>query len=156
MWPIVTKQFIDDYRDMLFALKSAEADFLIIGTYALGVHGLVRATKDIDIWVRPTAENAERVWKALLKFGAPLQGVAKEEFATPGIILQIGVAPIRIDITTKIDGVDFESSWQNRIKSELFGVEVNVIGRDDFIKNKRATGRGQDHVDIDRLESLDQ
>ncbi|MEM1353544.1 MAG: hypothetical protein AAGC44_07365 [Planctomycetota bacterium] len=151
----MSMQGIDDYRDMLLALRSAEAEFLIIGTYALGVHGLVRATKDIDIWVRPSPENAERVWQALLDFGAPFHGVTQEDFSKPGIILQIGVAPIRIDITTKIDGVDFESSWKNRIKSELFGVEVHVIGRSDFITNKRATGRAQDNVDIDRLESLE-
>lgn len=151
----MTPQLTDDYRDMLLALRSAEADFLIIGTYALGVHGLVRATKDIDIWVRPTAENAERVWRALLDFGAPLHGVAQDDFSKPGIILQIGVAPIRIDITTAIDGVDFESCWHNKIKTELFGIDVYVIGRADFVKNKRATGRSQDNVDIDRLESLE-
>lgn len=142
----------DDYHDMLYALKNAGAEFLVVGGYAMAAHGLLRGTKDIDIWVRATPENAKRVISALIEFGAPLNGINESDFAVPGSIYQIGVAPVRIDLLTKIAGIDFDSAWLSKIDSELFDVPVPVIGRDALILNKRTVGREQDLLDVKNLE----
>jgi len=91
-----------DFRDMLFALSSADAEFLLVGAYALAAHGLPRATGDMDIWIRRSEENAVRVWRALRRFGAPLTGLTKDDLKTPNLVVQIGVAPRRIDILTSM------------------------------------------------------
>lgn len=142
-----------DFSDMLSALNAERAEYLVVGGYALGVHGWPRATKDIDIWVRPTAENAERVLRALLRFGAPLHGLVAADLARPGSVFQIGVPPQRIDILTTIDGVKFDDAWPHRTSAEWDTVRVPVIGRAQLIQNKRASGRRQDLADIERLES---
>jgi hypothetical protein len=111
---------------------------------------------DFDIWVRPTAENADRVYAAIVKFGAPLHGLTAEDLTTTGLIYQIGVKPTRIDILTALSGVDFESAWRRRIEAIVDGESYFVIGRDDLIANKRASGRPQDLLDADRLERLPQ
>ena len=145
----------DDYRDMLLALRNAGVEYMIIGGYALAVHGFLRATKDIDIWVHPTEDNAERLWTALVDFGAPLDHISPSDFAKPGIVLQIGVAPVRIDLITKVDGVDFAAAWEEKIESELFEVPTQVIGRDSFISNKLASGREQDLRDVEMIRKLE-
>ena len=142
-----------DYRDMLSALSAECAEYLIVGAYALAAHGHPRATGDLDIWVRPTLENARRVWRALVAFGAPLRDLTEEDLCAPGTAFQIGVAPCRIDLLTSIDGVTFEDAWASRKEIEVEGVRLSVIGRDEFIRNKRATGRPQDLADVARLES---
>src|SRR5687767_6219961 len=106
-----------DFRDLLSALNDAGADYLVVGAHALAAHGHVRATKDLDVWVRPSPPNAERVYEALRAFGAPLTSLSVSDLATPGIVFQIGVAPIRIDILTAIDGVTFEEAWPARVTS---------------------------------------
>lgn len=141
-----------DFAEMLSALSDAGAEFLVVGAHALAAHGRPRATGDLDVWVRPTAENAAKVWAALARFGAPLSGVRKDDLATPGLVFQIGVEPVRIDILTAIDGVDFEGAWQRRLVVEIDGLKVPLIGRDDLIRNKRAAGRPQDLADIAALE----
>jgi len=104
-----------DFKDLLFALNDAGADYLVVGAHALAAHGHVRATKDLAIWVRPELANAQRVYGALDAFGAPLASLSVGDLATPGIVFQIGVAPIRIDIITAIDGVTFEEAWPARV-----------------------------------------
>ena len=99
-----------DYRDMLSALSEAGVEHMVVGAYALAYHGLPRATGDIDIWVRCSRENAQRVWAALKAFGAPLGDLSLDDLETPGIVLQIGVAPRRIDILTSIDGVEWDAA----------------------------------------------
>ena len=141
-----------DYSDMLSAFSEEKVEYLLVGAYALAAHGLPRATGDLDLWVRPTSENAIRAWRALMRFGAPLEGVAEDDFRTAGIILQIGVAPCRIDILTTIDGVTFDDAWPSRMVIEIEGIDVSVIGKDDLLANKRAFGRPQDIADIARLE----
>lgn len=96
-----------DFRDLLAAFNARGVDFLIVGAHALAAHGLVRATKDLDVWVRPEPANAERVLAALADFGAPLQDLTVDDLSKPGLIFQIGVEPIRIDVITAIDGVAF-------------------------------------------------
>jgi predicted nucleotidyltransferase len=144
------------FAEMLRALSDAGADFLIIGGYAVAAHGFVRATLDIDIWVRPTRENAVRVMRALIEFGAPLHGMTEQDLTTPGMIYQIGVKPSRIDILTAASGVGFDEAWAARISTTIDGREYPVIGLSELIANKRASGRPQDLTDIDRLEKQNQ
>jgi len=145
----------EDFKDMLQCLLDAEAEFLLIGGYALAAHGYPRATKDIDLWVDASSENAPRVAAALRAFGAPSHGIREEDFATPGIVLQLGIPPRRIDLTTKVDGVVFEQCWENRETVEIDGLEVPLLSRKNLIENKKATGRPQDLLDVDVLESPD-
>lgn len=141
-----------DYRDILSTFNEEDVDYLIVGAYALAAHGLPRATGDIDIWVQSHAENAPRVWQALVRFGAPLSGLSESDLSSPGLVFQIGVAPSRIDILTSIDGVDFADAWKDRLEVAIEGLDVHVIGRDHLIIYKRAVGRPQDLADIARLE----
>lgn len=142
-----------DYRDMLNALSAEGAEFLVVGAYALAVHGQPRATGDIDLWIRPTPENAARVWRALQRFGAPLRGLTVADLTTDDIVYQIGVAPRRIDILTSITGVAFEEAWQSRVSTEVDGVRFSAIDAGNLLKNKRASGRPKDLADAAWLES---
>ena len=144
------------FVEMLSALSDAEADYLVIGAHALAAHGYARGTRDLDIWVRPTPQNAARVWRALLEFGAPLDRLTVEDLSSPGTICQIGVEPSRIDLLTEPAGVDFEASWQRRLTVTVNNREFAFIGRDDLIASKRAAGRPNDFRDIEELEKLPQ
>jgi hypothetical protein len=143
----------EDFRDILVGLADAGVDFLIVGAYALGFHGAPRASGDIDLLVRPSADNAARVVTALLAFGAPLaaHGVSAEDFARPGTVYQIGLPPRRIDILTEITGVGFDEAWASRVVATVSRRTVNVLGREAFLKNKLATGRPKDLADAARL-----
>ncbi len=127
---------------------------LLVGAHALAAHGVVRATGDMDVWVRATPENASKVWRALLAFGAPLQELTERDLATPELVFQIGVAPYRIDLLTSIDGVSFEEAWAHRTTVRVEGHEIPLIGRADLLRNKRATGRLRDLADAEELEKL--
>lgn len=111
-----------DFRDMLFMLSEEGADFMLVGAYALAAHGLPRSTGDMDLWVRCSVENAERVWRALRRFGAPLLDLTLDDLKTPDIVFQIGVAPHRIDLLTSIAGVEFEEAWPERTEIEVGGM----------------------------------
>lgn len=125
---------------------------MVIGAYAISAHGCPRATGDIDLWVRTEPANAQRVYAALARFGAPLKNMSVEDFATMGMIYQIGLPPVRIDVLTEISGVTFDEAWPNRVEAEIEGLRVNVIGRDDLIANKKASGRPKDAIDVAMLE----
>lgn len=142
-----------DFRDLLRAFVDHEVRFLVVGAYALAVHGRPRATGDLDVWVEPSATNADRVLAALREFGAPLHDLTRDDLARPGVVFQIGLPPLRIDILTQISGVEFSQAWPRRSEADFEGVGVAVIGRDDFLTNKRASGRPQDLVDVERLAS---
>jgi hypothetical protein len=141
-----------DFREMLSALSGEGADYLLVGAYALAVHGVPRATGDMDLWIRPTVENARRVHAALARFGAPLGDLSERDLVTPGTVFQIGVAPNRIDVLTSIDGVEFADAWTARRVAHVEGMDVPVLGRQHLIRNKKATGRPQDLADAARLE----
>ena len=141
-----------DFRDLLAEFNAAGAEFLVVGAHALAAHGLVRATKDLDVWVRPTSANAERVIAALAAFGAPLHDLTADDLARPGLIFQIGVEPIRIDVITAIDGVEFDDAWPDRLEARFADQTVAVLSRKHLIVNKRAAGRDQDLVDVKWLE----
>jgi len=137
---------------MLSALNDAGAEYLVVGAHALAAYGLPRATGDFDIWIRTTANNVELVWEALEAFGAPRRKLTKKDLCTPDNIYQIGVAPHRIDILTSITGVEFDEAWKNRTQTNIDGLSVAIIGRQDLVKNKRATGRPKDLADVAWLE----
>jgi hypothetical protein len=125
----------------------------MVGAYALAFHGFPRATGDIDLWIRRSDENAQRVWRALKRFGAPLFDSTMSDLKTPGLALQIGLAPRRIDILTSIDGLEFDEAWPDRKQVEIEGLILSVIGRAALLKNKRATGRLKDKADVMWLEN---
>lgn len=141
-----------DFKDLLSAFNEHLVEYLIVGAHALAAHGHVRATKDLDVWVRPHPDNAPRVLAALSRFGAPIAGLTLDDFSLPGLIFQIGIPPIRIDVITAIDGVEFNEAWTHRFQSKVGGLAVSVLSRDHLIRNKKAAGRLQDLADIERLE----
>jgi hypothetical protein len=141
-----------NFRDILAALSVEGAEFLVVGAYALAVHGLPRATGDLDIWVRPTDANARRVWQALLRFGAPLASMDAMDFQSPDIVFRMGLPPSQVDILTSISGLSFDEAWPNRVEYDLEGIRVFVISRGDQIRNKRRTDRPKDKLDADWLE----
>ena len=140
-----------DFLDLLRAFIDRNVRFLIVGAYALGVHGRPRATGDLDVWVDPTAENAANVMAALEQFGAPPSQVRAEDFSRPGIVFQMGLPPLRIDVLTELSGLTFAEAWPTRTQAAFGPVIADVIGREAFIKNKRATGRARDLGDIEAL-----
>ena len=144
----------DDYRDLLAALVAEQTRFLVVGAHALAVHGYPRATVDIDIWVEPTAENAERVWRALAAFGAPLADldIDRQDFTRPDVVAQLGLPPNRIDILTGVSGLTFEQAWNGRVEAPVEGVTVPVLGLEDLVTNKASSGREKDRADIRGLE----
>jgi predicted nucleotidyltransferase len=142
-----------DYKEMLQCLLEENVRFLLVGAYAVAVHGFPRATKDIDFFVWATPENAANLMRALNKFGAPLDDISESDFSSEGIIFQIGNSPRRIDIITNISGIKFEQAYANRKAILIEGIEVPVISLQDLIANKRASGRMQDLADIEKLES---
>ncbi|MEZ4301209.1 MAG: DUF6036 family nucleotidyltransferase [Polyangiaceae bacterium] len=140
-----------DFRDLFAALSARAAEFLVVGGHAVMLYTQPRYTKDLDVWVRPTLENAERVHRALSDFGAPLTNVTVEDFATPGTIFQIGIAPNRVDVLTTLEGLDFEHAWQARTSSTYGGVPIGVLAAEDLITNKQAVARPQDLIDVAAL-----
>jgi len=144
----------EDWTDVLVALLDAGARFLVVGAHALAVQGIPRATQDLDVWVEPTPENADRVWQALIRFGAPLSEleVDRTDFVRPETVVQIGLPPNRIDLVTGITGVrQFELAWEARAESRVAGRTIPFLGREALVANKRATGRLKDLADLEAL-----
>jgi len=142
-----------DFRDMLSAFVGEEAEFLVVGAYALSVHGVPRATGDLDCWIHRTRENATRVLQALRQFGAPTDDLTISDLLTADLVLQIGVEPNRIDILTSIDGVEFDDAWRERLIAQIEGLPVPILGRQHLLANKRAVGRPRDLADVAMLEA---
>lgn len=141
-----------DYKDLLSIFNAERVEFIVVGAHALAAHGRIRATGDLDVWVKPERQNAQKVLAALRSFGAPLGDLTMEDLTREGTVFQIGIAPLRIDILTSIDGVGFEEAWQRRYQTSFAGVPVAVLCAEDLIRNKRAVGRPQDLADLDWLE----
>ena len=144
----------DDWADALVALVAAGARFMVVGAHALAVHGVPRATQDLDVWIEPTKENADRVWNALARFGAPLEALrlTPADFQRPGTVIQIGLPPNRIDVLTEITGVsDFAAAWEDRVEREANGTMIPFLGRETLLRNKRAAGRLKDLADVEAL-----
>jgi hypothetical protein len=144
-----------DLTDLLREFNAQAVEYLIVGAHALAAYGHVRATKDLDIWIRADQDNAERVLTALTEFGAPLADLTKDDLTQPGTIFQIGIPPLRIDILTAIDGVTFAEAWTERFETRFGGERTFVISLNHLLKNKNAAGRLQDLADIERLQQKD-
>jgi hypothetical protein len=138
----------EDFSDLLLEFVAAEVRFLIVGAHALAAHAEPRATGDLDVWIARDPENARKVFAALASFGAPLDKVSVDDFTSDDLIFQIGVVPRRIDVITGIDGVSFEDAWPHHIELSINGISVPVIGRAQFLANKRASGRPKDIGDV--------
>ena len=143
----------DDFRDFVAELLRSGARFLIVGAHAVAVHGVPRATVDLDVWIDASPDNARKLWTALAAFGAPLESLALREsdFIQPDTVIQLGVPPYRIDVLTSLSGVGFGEAWPDRIEADFAGVLAPFIGREALIRNKRASGRHKDLADIEAL-----
>ena len=141
-----------DWLEFLGALRSESTKFLLIGAHALAYHVEARLTEDLDVFVEPTLDNARRLHRALEAFGFAGLIDDPEQLAKPDRVFILGQKPWRIDILTGIDGVSFEEAWASRVKVDFHGVRLHVIGRDVLLKNKRASGRKKDGVDVALLE----
>jgi hypothetical protein len=150
----------DDWFDLLSALLDAEARFLVVGAHALAAHGVPRGTQDLDVWIEPTRANAERVWRALSLFGAPMESLhlSMDDLTRPDVVIQLGVPPTRIDLLTGLSGVsDFESAWKGRLSLQVRSSVVPFLGRAELTATKRAVGRPKDLADLHALgEPLDE
>ncbi len=140
-----------DFRDLFRALNESDVRYLVVGAYAVMYHTEPRYTKDLDIWVEPSPENARQVWQALSAFAAPLQVVTLEDFTNPDIVFHMGREPNRVDILTGIADVEFASAWKRRIRTTYDDQRIWVLNRLDLIRNKRAAGRPRDLLDARKL-----
>lgn len=140
-----------DFKDLLRIFNEEDVEFLVVGAHAVIHFAEPRYTKDVNIWVGTSPENARRVFRALGRFGAPLAGVRESDFTQEDLVYQMGVVPNRIDIMMGVDGLHFPDAWRNRIKATYDGVPMNLLSREDLIRNKRASGRPQDLLDLERL-----
>jgi hypothetical protein len=135
----------------LRAFCARDVRFLVVGAHALGFHGAPRATGDFDLFVEPLEANARRVLAALDEFGAPLLDLKLADLLRPGTVFQMGVPPYRIDLNTELTGITFAEAWEGHGVAEVEGLEIPVISRQALIRNKRATGRPKDLLDLELL-----
>ncbi|MGA7524181.1 MAG: nucleotidyltransferase [Acidobacteriaceae bacterium] len=142
----------NDLRELLLAFNEHGVEYLLVGGYAVGVYAEPRATKDLDIFVRPERLNSEAAYHALAAYGAPLTEVTPADFCNdPDSVFQIGQPPLRIDLLQKIDGVTFDEAWSKRTEAFIDGVPVHVISAEHLIRNKLASGRLQDLADAEAV-----
>ncbi|HBX76563.1 MAG TPA: hypothetical protein DEG43_02860 [Acidimicrobiaceae bacterium] len=141
-----------DFVEFIECCARRDVRYLVVGGYAVAAHGHPRATKDLDIWVLIDPTNAERLILALNDFGMSSVGLRAADFLEPEVVVQLGYAPIRIDLLTTISGITFDECWPKRVMIDVGGVEAGFISVEDLIANKRAAGRPQDLVDADLLQ----
>ncbi|HLY01174.1 MAG TPA: nucleotidyltransferase [Candidatus Cybelea sp.] len=148
-------QLHSDWIALLREFNAVGVEYMVVGAAAIGYHAVPRATRDFDVWVRPSPGNARLVYRALAVFGAPMDQVSVADFERDDTVWQLGVEPLRIDVLTGIEGVEFDDAWPRRDHATIDGLDVPVISRRDLIVNKRAAGRHQDLADLELLgESL--
>ncbi len=145
-----------DFVDFLRLLTEKDVDYLIIGGFAVGHYGYVRNTGDFDIWIRPTDRNAELTAEALEEFGYALKEASLPYLRNPGKILRMGMPPFRLEVSTSIDGVEFDDCFPRRETVQHEGLTINFIGYDDLIANKKASGRLKDLADVEELEKINE
>lgn len=148
---MATTRLAPDFKEFLLLLRSAKIEYLLIGGYAVGHYGYPRATGDLDIWIANHDENAARLVDALRQFGFDVPELSKSLFQDPKHVVRMGVPPVRLEILSSIDGVDFQDCYPRREIAEMDGVEVDVISLADLKTNKRASGRHQDLNDLENL-----
>ena len=144
-----------DFRELLELFNAHGVEYLIVGSYALAFHGAPRLTRDMDLLVRPTPANAERILAALDEFGFASLHLTVDDFDRPDQVLQLGVPPVRVDIMTSIEAIPWDEAWSGRASGRCGGVQVQFLGREQYIKNKRAVGRSKDLGDLDTLGEVD-
>jgi hypothetical protein len=144
-----------DFKELLSLFEKHDVRYLVVGGYAVMKYSEPRFTKDLDVWIATDADNANSVYSALKEFGAPLANLTADDFTQKGYSYQLGRPPLRVDIMMSIPGVEFEEAWKNRELVKLGGVEVPFISRPDLILAKKASGRPQDKIDIERLEEAE-
>jgi hypothetical protein len=141
-----------DYKDLLSIFNAAGVRYLIVGGYAVMIHAEPRYTKDLDIWVDRSGPNAQAVFKALARFGAPLKGLLAADFTEPQVFYQIGMEPVRIDVMTSVSGLDFGTAWERRLIVDFDGEPAGVLSREDLLLSKKAAGRPRNHKHIGILQ----
>ena len=141
----------EDFKELLRLLNSNRVDYLVVGGYALGFHGVPRYTGDLDLFISTNQGNADLLLKSIDEFGFGSLGLEQKDFTEPGNVIQMGYPPVRIDFLTRISGVEWKDAWKNRIETTLSGIPVNIISREDLIRNKQAAGRPVDLGDVERL-----
>jgi predicted nucleotidyltransferase len=144
--------FSQDFKEFIQLLIKNKAEYLIVGGYAVGIHGHPRYTGDLDIWFNPTLQNAEKILKCVNEFGFSSFELSAADFTKSGNVVQLGYPPLRIDLLTQIDGVTFEECFKNRKEVVIEDLKVNFIGYSDLLKNKKESGRARDIDDIDHLK----
>lgn len=142
-----------DFREFIESLNANEVRYLVVGGYAVALHGYPRYTKDLDIWTERSPKNAGRILDALKDFGFGSMELTEEDFLESEQIVQLGYPPNRIDIVTSLEGVEFDECYESRVEVDIEGVRVDFIGIQHLKANKRATGRAQDIADVEHLES---
>jgi hypothetical protein len=141
----------NDFKELLELFNRHKVEYLVVGGYALAFHGAPRVTGDIDLFVCPTEENAKHILAALDEFGFGSLNLCQKDFTTPGMVVQLGVPPVRVDIITRVSGVSWEQAKARKVTGHFGDTVVDFIGREDFIGNKRASGRLKDAADIEAL-----
>ena len=140
-----------DYKDLFSILNKYRVRFLVVGAYAVVYYTEPRFTKDLDIWVDAGLKNAERIYRSLKEFGAPLKNIQWEDFTNKNMVYQIGVEPIRVDVIMGLPCLNFNSAWKNRSRSKYADIPINIMGIGDLIKAKKHTKRPHDIIDLNRL-----
>ena len=141
-----------DFKEFVGLLIKNKAEYLVVGGYAVAIHGYPRYTGDLDVWLNPTPENAKSIVKTVNEFGFSSFNLTESDFTKAGNIIQLGYPPLRIDLLTKVDGVSFDECFINRKEVEMDNLIVNFIGYEDLLKNKRESGRPRDIDDIENLQ----
>jgi hypothetical protein len=140
-----------DWREFLELLNSNGVEYLVVGAFAVAFHGYARYTADLDLLLRPSPENADRALRALSQFGFGKLGIRAADLCSPGMVVQLGVKPNRIDLLTTISGVTFDEAWVARSDASLEGIPTSFIGRVELLRNKEQTGRAKDLGDAEEL-----
>lgn len=148
---VSTMEIQKDFRDLLVLFNELGVEYLIVGAYALAFHGVPRFTGDIDIFVKPTPENAQRVLLAVKRFGFDFPNLTAEDFQNPDKVVQLGVPPVRIDLISSITGVSWAEAESHKAPGNFGDLSVHYLGREQYIINKRATGRKKDMADLEAL-----
>jgi len=143
-----------DLREFVALLNSNEVDYLVVGAHALAYHGHPRYTGDLDLFVRACEANAQKLERVIVAFGFEDTGLRADDFLTEGAVIQLGIAPNRIDLLTGLTGVLFDEAWEERIEAELDGVPVHMLSKPHLIRNKKALGRPKDLADVDSLNTV--
>jgi predicted nucleotidyltransferase len=141
-----------DFREFIELLNTEGAKYVVVGGYAVGYHGFSRFTDDIDLFVEASPQNSQRILSAMRQFGAPTAHLRESDLTTPGMVIQFGRVPNRIDILTSLEGVRFDNVWKRRIEARLDKLRVPFIGLGHLLRNKRAVGRPEDLTDVARIQ----